>query len=251
MLSPPDTAALVAAGVLGGLVGSAGAITSLISYPVLLAVGLPALPAAVANRVSFVACLPAVTLASRPELRGRGRWLLRWGTVTAVGGGCGAVLLELTPPGTFRGVVPFLVAAASLALLVAPRLQAWHGERGDRNWRPLLRGALVVLSLYDGYFGAGSGVMTLTVLLVLVHPDLPTANALKNVLLDIGSTVAAVVYVVAGPVDWAAAVPLGIGMAIGSAIGPRVARRLPQRLLRILVVALGLALAIELWVNRG
>ncbi|MGH2877560.1 MAG: sulfite exporter TauE/SafE family protein [Solirubrobacteraceae bacterium] len=251
MLSPPDTAALVAAGALGGLVGTAGGITSLISYPALLAVGVPALPAAVANRVAFVACLPGVTLASRPELRGRGRWLIRWATLTAAGGCCGAVLLELTPPGTFSRVVPFLVAGASLALLVAPRLQAWRAGRADRSWRPALRAALVALSFYDGYFGAGSGVMTLTVLLVLVEPDLPTANALKNVLLDVGSTVAAVVYVVAGPVDWAAAVPLGIGMAIGSVIGPLVARRLPQRVLRILVVLLGFALAVQLWVNPG
>lgn len=234
---------------LGGLVGSAGGITSLISYPALLAVGVPALPAAVANRVAFVACLPGVTLASRPELRGRGRWLIRWATLTAVGGACGAALLELTPPGVFGRVVPFLVAGASLALLAAPRLEAWRTRRPDRSWRPLLRAALVLLSLYDGYFGAGSGVMTLALLLVLVEPDLPTANALKNVLLDLGSTVAAVVYVIAGPVDWAAAVPLGIGMAIGSAIGPLVARRLPQRLLRILVVLLGFALAVQLWIN--
>src|SRR3954470_5980453 len=126
MLSTLDTAALVAAGVTAGTVGTAGGITSSVSYPVLLAVGLPALPAGIANNIALVACWPGSALASQPELRGRGRWLRRWSLVAVAGGGTGAALLLLTPERAFARIVPFLVATGSLALLFEPRLTAWR-----------------------------------------------------------------------------------------------------------------------------
>src|SRR4051794_40558905 len=110
MLSAPDTAALVAAGVAAGLVGTAGGITSSVSYPALLATGLPALPANIANNIALVACWPGSALASQPELRGRGTWLWRWSLVALAGGGTGAALLLLTPDGAFARIAPFLIA---------------------------------------------------------------------------------------------------------------------------------------------
>src|SRR5690242_15104792 len=106
MISSIDGAALVAAGGLAGLVGSAGGITSLVSYPALLAVGLPALAASVANSVALVACWPGSALSSRPELRGTARRLGQWIGVAGVGGAAGALLLRSTPPGVFERIVP-------------------------------------------------------------------------------------------------------------------------------------------------
>jgi uncharacterized protein len=256
VISALDAALLVLAGVAAGLVGSAGGITSLISFPALLAVGLPAHAANVANSVGLVACLPGSAHASRPELRGRGSWLRRWSAVAAIGGTAGAVLLLVTPDDVFARVVPFLVAAGSLALLFEPRLTAWHRRRtGDGDGDHERAGAfalpagVLALSLYNGYFGAGSGVMTLTLMLVVVNDHLPTANALKNVLIGVGSVATATVLVLAGPVEWAAAVPIAAGLLVGSRIGPVVARRLPPDLLRVLIVVFGLALAIDLWIN--
>jgi uncharacterized protein len=249
MISTLDSAALVLAGTAAGLIGSAGGITSLVSYPALLAVGLPALSANIANNVALVGCWPGSALASKPELHGKAPWLWRWTVVAAVGGAAGSGLLLSTPSGVFARVVPFLVAAGSLALLFEPRLSAWRQRRGTQSNRLALPAGLVVLSVYNGYFGAGAGVMILTLLLVLVDRHLATANALKNMLIGATSVVSATIFALGGSVNWSAAVPLALGMLAGSRVGPLVARRLPANLLRRLIVLLGMVLAIYLWLH--
>jgi uncharacterized membrane protein YfcA len=249
LLSNLDTVALVAAGAAAGVVGTAGGITSSVSYPVLLAVGLPALPANIANNIALVACWPGSALASQPELEGRGRWLWRWGSVAVAGGATGAALLLLTPDRTFARIAPFLIAAGSLALLFEPRLTAWrHGRHHGRRSIALAAG-LFVISIYNGYFGGGSGIMVLTLMLVLVDQHFASANALKNMLIGASQVICATVFVVAGSVIWSAAAPLGIGMFAGSTLGPRVARLLPAHFLRVLIVLIGFTLAVWLWVN--
>ena len=245
MTSGLDGVVLVAAGVLAGLIGSAGGITSLVSYPALLVVGLAPLPASITNSIALVACWPGSALSSRQELRGWGRWLRRWTVVTAAGGVAGALLLLATSPGAFRHIVPGLVALGSLALLLEPRLTAWREARGHHGHLALPVG-LFALSLYNGYFGAGSGVMTLTLMLLLVDQRLPVANALKNMLIGAASLVSAVIFAGSGRVDWTAAAWLGLGMLAGSNLGPRIARRIPAHLLRLMIGLVGLGLSIQL-----
>lgn len=246
-----QAAALLGAGIVAGLVGTAGGITSLVSYPALLAVGVPALPASVANIVALVACWPGSALASRPELAGRGWWLRRWAPVAAAGGALGAALLLSTPAGVFARVVPVLVITGSLTLLVQPRLAARDQRRPGPHNRPGLAVGLLALSVYNGYFGAGSGVMVLALLLFTTDSQLPRANALKNMLIGAASVMSAVAFVVSGSVDWAAVAPLSAGMFIGSMFGPRVTRRMPAAVLRWLIALLGIALAVQLWLSAG
>jgi uncharacterized membrane protein YfcA len=240
-------ALLFGAGALAGIVGTAGGITSLVSYPALLLVGVPALQANVVNIIALVACWPGSALTSRPELAGRGPWLMRWSVIAALGGAAGAVLLLSTPPGVFSRVVPFLVAVGSLALLFQPRLRSLAASSG--GGRLLLPCALVGLSVYNGYFGAGSGVMLLALMLVVVEPRLPQANALKNMLLGPAEITAAVLIAILSPVDWAAVAPLAAGLFVGSTIGPWVARRTPAAVLRWVIAAAGLGLAVHLWID--
>ena len=247
MISAPDAIFIVVAGVVAGIVGTAGGITSLISYPALLAVGVPALPANIANLVALVGCWPGAALASRPELYGKASWLRRWAGVAAAGGAIGAVLLLETPSTAFSRVVPFLVAAGSLALLLQPRLSSLRKRDGRTN-TPVLLAGLLSVSAYNGYFGAGSGVMTLSLLLFTVEPHLARANAIKNMFIGATSVVSALIFIVLGPVDWAAVIPLGIGMFAGSLIGPRIARHMPASALRWIVALLGIGLAVRLWV---
>jgi uncharacterized membrane protein YfcA len=251
VISTIDSAALIVAGTAAGLIGSAGGITSLVSYPALLAVGLPALSANVANNVALVGCWPGSALASKPELHGKASWLWRWTVPAAVGGAAGAALLLCTPSAAFARIVPFLVAGGSLALAFEPRLRGWRARRGSRDHRLALPAGLVALSLYNGYFGAGSGVMILTLLLLLVDRHIPTANALKNMLLGAASLVSAVMFALFGSVNWSAVAPLALGMLVGSRVGPLVARRLPASLLRWLIVLLGMGLAVDLWLRAG
>jgi uncharacterized membrane protein YfcA len=251
VISGADSAALVGAGALAGLVGSAGGITSLVSYPALLAVGLPARAANLANAVALVACGPGSALTSQPELRGWREWLSRWAPVAALGAAAGAGLLLVTPSGTFARIVPFLIAAGSLALLFEPRLTAWRRGRGASGAALGLPLWLFAVTLYNGYFGAGAGVMTLTLMLVLVDRRLPTANALKNMLVGAAQIVSAAIFALSGSVRWGAVWPLALGLLIGSGLGPVVARRLPGRVLRWAIALLGLGLAVRLWVAPG
>lgn len=241
---------LAAAGAVAGLVGTAGGITSLVSYPALLLAGVAPLQANIANLVALVACWPGSAAASQPELRGRGRWLGRWGAVAALGGVAGSLLLLATSPGVFARVVPFLVAAGSLALLAQPWLAARPSWRPDVGWgRLLLPCGIVLLSCYNGYFGAGSGVLTLALLLLTTEPLLATANALKNMLVGAATITSAVLFALLTRVDWGAVAPLALGLFGGSLAGPWVARRLPARVLRWLVALSGLALAVHLWLS--
>ena len=175
---------------------------------------MPALPANVANLVALTACWPGAALTSRRELSGQGAWLMRGLPVAAVMAAGGSGLLLVTPSGAFARVVPILVAIGSLTLLAQPALTARrHGRSGDGQL--LLLASIGALSIYSGYFGAGSGIMVLATVAVLLDPRLPQANAVKNMLLGASAVASAVVFLLAG-----------------STMGPIVARRAPQRLVR-------------------
>jgi uncharacterized protein len=244
-----DAALLVSAGVLAGMVGSAGGIASLISYPVLLAVGIAPLPANVTDTIAFVASLPGSALGSRPELRGQGRRILRLVPLAVIGGGAGAVLLLLTPAAVFDRIVPFLVAFAAVALLIQPRVSAWLDKRPGKSGRFLTPCGMLAVWLYDGYWGVGSGMMALAVLALAVEPDLARANALKNVLLGAADIACSIVFILYGPVRWAAVLPLAAGVLVGSRMGPSLMRRVPGNVLRIVVALAGLGLAVYLWLS--
>jgi uncharacterized membrane protein YfcA len=228
-------------------VGSAGGITSLISYPALLAVGVPPLAANATNIVALAAFWPGAALGSGPELAGWGRWLWRWTPVTLVGGALGAVLLLVTPSEAFKSVVPFLVLAGAVALVSEP----WLSRRREVPAHRIttLTFWLVGLAVYSGYFGAGSGVMTLALILIAVERHLPTANALKNMLIGAATVPASILLAIFASVHWADAAALAPGILVGSRLGPAVARHVPATALRWGVFALGIALAVQLWIN--
>ncbi len=239
---------LTAAGALAGVVGTAGGITSLISYPALLLVGLSAMDANVVNLVAAVACWPAAAAMSRKELGEVGRWLPGGAAAAAVGAAAGTALLILTPARIFDLVVPLLVALGSTALLLQPRLTARRSRNHDQH-----RAAAVLtvggISIYSGYFGAGSGVMLLAAGLILMDPRVPEANALKNMLVGVGTLVSAAILITIWPVHWEAALPLAAGLFLGSFVGPVVARRLPATVIRWAAALLGFGLAIGLLLN--
>ncbi|MGH3171295.1 MAG: sulfite exporter TauE/SafE family protein [Trebonia sp.] len=242
-------AILLGAGVLAGMVGSAGGIASLISYPVLLALGLAAKPANVADTLAFVASLPGSALGSRPELRGQSRRVLSFAPLALAGSAGGAVLLLITPAAVFGRIVPFLVAFAAIAMIIQPRVSAWlakHPGNGGQFWAQC---GLFAVWAFDGYWGVGAGVLALAVLALAVEPHLARANALKNVLLGVADIACSIVFVLYGPVRWAAVVPLALGVLAGSRTGPALARRIPAGVLRVTVALIGLGLAVFLWLS--
>jgi uncharacterized protein len=251
-MSVPEFLLLVLAGAGAGLIGSVAGLASLISYPALLATGISPVTANVTNTVALVLNGVGSVSASGPELAGQGRRLLRLGAAGLLGGAAGAALLLLTPPGAFEKLVPFLIAAASIAILVQrpPRELAAEGaaeqaRHPHRDHWGLLLGTFVI-AIYGGYFGAAAGVLMLAMLLLVTGEDVPHGNALKNVVLALANGVAAIGYAFLADVAWLAALPLAMGFLLGGRLGPRVVRRLPQTLLRRLIAVAGLALALHL-----
>jgi uncharacterized protein len=247
-----DVALLLAAGIAGGLTGSIAGLASIATYPALLVIGLPPITANVTNTVALVFNGIGSIASSRPELTGRGPWLKRVTPVAAVAGAVGAGLLLSTPAEGFEKLVPFLLAMASVAIMLPRRSSPGEDIAGARRYSAgqlLEAAAIFAICIYGGYFGAAAGVLLLALLLRTGHMSLAVANAAKNVILGVANTVAAVAFAVLAPVNWLAVLPLGIGCLVGGAVGPVVVRHTPAGPLRIAIAVSGLALAVKLGVD--
>lgn len=213
--------------------------------------GIPPLAANVTHSLAVVGTGIASTVASGPELRGTAPRLLRWALPATAGAAAGAALLLLTSDEAFRWIVPFLVAAAALLLLAQPRISSWRASRSGDASGILFPAGLFAVSVYNGYFGAASGIMLLAFLMLTVEPRLTRANALKNVLLGLSDVVAAAAFIAFGPIDWPAALTLGAGFLLGGFAGPAVARRAPAGILRVVIAVAGLTLAVVLLIDAA
>ena len=239
-MSVATFALLVVAGFFTGVVGFITGMASIVSYPALLAAGLSPITANVTNTVAMVAVGVGATANSSKELRGRGPKLVWWSICAALGGLTGALVLLLAPAGTFEAVVPFLVALASAALLLLPRIR---NLMGHADFPKVLPFAVFAIAIYGGYFGAGAGVIFLSVILLTTAETMWGATILKSFLLGIANLVAAVGFAAFGPVHWVAALALALGALVGGWCGPPVVKVIPPDALRIAVGILGLGLA--------
>jgi uncharacterized membrane protein YfcA len=244
---------LLAAGTLGGIFSTVVSIASLVSYPVLLALGVPPLSANMTNTVSLVLTGAGSVASSRPELAGQGRRVLRLGLITALGGAAGASVLLVTPASTFTVVVPVLIGAASVVLLVQPRIRKLAPAPDVGH--PTVHGsavhgsALFAVAMYVGYFGAAAGVMLLVVLSTMIEESLVKVNAVKNALSGMANAMAGVCFALFGDVRWTFVAPLAAGFLIGGWIGPKIARKVPAGAFRIFVSLCGIGLAVKLGIS--
>ena len=236
---------LLAAGIGGGLASTIASVASVVSYPILLSLGLPPLSANVTNTVSLVLTGPGSVLGSRPELAGQRARVIRLGLVTACGGGTGAAILLLAPASAFAYVVPVLIGGASVVLLIQPALRGLDPVPGaERSWAR--HAAVFAVSVYTGYFGAAGGVLLLAALSTMLAQSLVRVNAVKNAIAGSANGVAAILFAVFAPVHWSYVPLLAAGFLTGGYVGARVIRRLPVRALRFFIAAVGFALAVKL-----
>ncbi len=239
---------LLAAGTLGGIFSTVVSIASLVTYPVLLALGVPPLSANMTNTVSLVLTGAGSVASSRPELAGQGQRVLRLGIITALGGATGATVLLLTPASTFTVVVPVLIGGASLVLLVQPRIKRLAPTADGEN--RLGHGvALFAVAVYVGYFGAAAGVMLLVVLSMMISESLVKVNAVKNAVSGMANAMAAVCFALFGDVRWSFVAPLATGFLVGGWIGPKIARKVPAGPFRVIVSLCGVGLAVRLGIS--
>ena len=232
----------VVAGAINAIVGSG----TLLTYPLLIAYGLPPV---IATGTNTLGIFPAGTTAAfgyRRELQGRGRTLTPYIITISIGAVIGACLVVLLPAAVFTVVVPWLILLACALVLVQPRLLKLLAARGITpasisTWA--LLPALLLTGCYVGYFGAAAGIVLLALLSLMYDADLQSSNAAKNLLGGVGNLAGAAVFVLAGRVSWEAALVLAAGATIGGLVGAPFARRLPSVWLRGLVIATGLVAA--------
>jgi uncharacterized membrane protein YfcA len=242
--------AAAAAGAVNALAGGG----TLISFPALMAAGVPAVAANVTNTVALCPGYLGATLAQFGDLRGQKRrlWLLLPAGV--LGGVAGGLLLLHTGERTFRALVPFLILLASGLLAVQEPVRAWLTRRlagrsagGARErWAALPVGLAAV---YGGYFGAGLSVIVLAALGLLLDDSLTRLNALKQGAALATNVAAAVFFVFSGPVVWPAAAVMAAGALLGGAAGGRLAGKIRPATLRWVVVAVGLAVSVIYFVR--
>ena len=229
----------VAAGTINTVVGSG----TLITFPVLLGIGLPPVTANVTNTLGLAPGSLVGAYGYREELKGQRRRVLRLGAASVFGGVIGAVLLLVLPAAAFQAIVPVLILIALLLVVFGPWLSRRladtpHGA--GTAVTPLLWLLTLGTGVYGGYFGAAQGVLLMGFLGLLLDETLQRQNALKNVLAGLVNTVAAVVFMFTAHIDWTVAGTVAAGSILGGVIGARVGRRLPPAALRAIIVVVGL-----------
>lgn len=248
-MSPLEAVAVLLAGFAAGMINVVVGSGTLVTFPVLLAVGYSPVVANVSNALGLVPGSVAGAVGYRRELRPHLRLLLRFGSASASGGVLGAVLLLVLPPGAFEVIVPVLVALA--VVLVA--LQPWLAKRMEttrsasaRRAGPVLLGAIFATGVYGGYFGAAQGVILIGLLGLALSQDIQEVNAIKNVLAGLVNAVAALVFVLFATVAWLPAALIAVGSAAGGTLGASIARRMPPTALRGVVVVVGIVAIAQL-----
>jgi uncharacterized membrane protein YfcA len=250
-VTPVEALVVVAAGFGGGAVNALAGGGTLLTYPALLAAGLPPVLANTTSTVGLLAGYAGGTVAYRRELEGQGRRGRRLVGASVVGAVAGAVLLLVVSGDAFEGVVPYLVLLACLLLGVQPKVAAWLRRRGTAGEHPLWVVQLLIGSgaIYGAFFGAGLGVVMLAVLGLLVADDLQRLNALKGLLSLVINLVGALIFVATGNVRWGPALLVALGAWSGATLGVSLARRLPSAAIRAGVVVVGAAVGVTLLVR--
>jgi uncharacterized protein len=236
---------LLVAGIAAGTVNTVVGSGSLITFPVLLSLGLPPVLANTTNNIGVLPGSLSGAFAYRHELAGERRTLAPLIAFSAGSAIVGAVLLLALPAAMFERVVPVLIALALVLVVAAPWLRAAVERRKarqpDRPSRGIpLKVSSSLISVYGGYFGAAQGVLQLASLSAMLPGSLQRANAFKNVLVGVSNAAAALVFVFFTDIDWAAAVVIGVGSTVGGHLGGTVGRRLPPTLHRAVIVVVGL-----------
>jgi len=255
-MSPAEALAVFAAGLGAGTINTIVGSGTLITFPVLLAVGLPSVTANVSNTLGLVPGSAVGAIGYRRELAGQRARLLRLGGICLLGGVIGALLLVTLPSAAFDAIVPVLIGVSLVLVVFQPRLSRALHARRERAGTPassyggpaLLLGMLLA-SMYGGYFGAAQGVLYLSLMGALLSEPLQRVNGLKNVLASLVNGVAALFFVIVADMDWAAVALIAAGSALGGLIGARVGRRLPPAVLRGLIVVVGIVAIVELILN--
>lgn len=240
------------AGLGAGILSSTVGVASLLSFPTLVALGLPPVTANVSNTLGLIPGGVSGAAGYRDELREAPRLAATILLVCAIGAVAGAALLLGLPPGVFESVVPWLILFTCLLVGVQPRVAGWLRARAGedraerRHMSPVTTGFATLTGVYGGYFGAGAGVMMVAVLGLGTDLELRVVNGLKTVSLMAGNVVAGLIFVVVADPRWDVVALLAAGSLVGGYVGARIGRRLPDTVFRGAVVVAGVIAAVSM-----
>lgn len=251
---------LFPAGILAGITSSVAGLASLVSYPALLLAGIPPVSANVTNTVALIFTALGSGAASKRELRGHGREVLKLLPLTVGGSLCGGALLLAAPSSSFEHVVPFFILSAALVILwpelhrarLRGKPEPGGGQEspaGKQMPAAAVWAAIFFVGAYAGYFGAAAGVVMLAILAATTRLEFAEYNALKNVSLGASNLVATFLFIFRADICWQAVPPLAAGFFIGGFIGPHIVRRVPKRPLKIGIAVAATAFAAYLFVQ--
>lgn len=241
-----EMAAVLLAGVAAGTINTVVGSGTLVTFPTLLAFGVPPVTANVSNNIGLVPGSFSGAWGYRRELRGQRGRLLRLGSASLLGGVAGAVLLIALPEAAFNAIVPVLILTGVVLVLLQPAISRRVVARAESRGGVPEHGAvwvwvLVLLTgVYGGYFGAAQGVILMAILGIGLHDTLQRLNGTKNVLAGLVNAVAAVVFIAVAEVDWLVVALIAAGSVVGGQVGATVGRRLPPLALRLVIVTVGL-----------
>ncbi len=233
----------LAAGTINAVVGSG----TLITFPTLLAFGVPPVTANVSNTIGLVPGSVSGAVGYRKELAGQRSRVVRLATASLVGGAVGAVLLLALPSEAFSAIVPALILLGLVLVVFQPRISAWVAKRHESLGGLPEHGAIwvwpavLLCGVYGGYFGAAQGVLLMAVLGIGIDDALQRLNGVKNVLAAVANGISGLIYAIVADVDWRIVALIGIGAVIGGQLGASWGRKLPATGLRVFIVVVGVA----------
>jgi uncharacterized membrane protein YfcA len=230
-------------GLVVGMLNAVAGAGALLTFPLMVGLGLSPLVANVTNCVGVVPGSVSAVIGFRKELKGQGRTLRTLVPPAAVGSVLGAVLLFTLPSKVFDYAAPGLLAVGAVLVLTQPLLAKRLRSIAPHSDRPALVATMFANGAYGGYFGAGVGIIFAALLGLFVTDDTHRMNAVKNVLQTTANGVAGVIFCVTAPVNWPAAIVLATTTAIGGPLGARLARHLPATALRSVIGVVGLVTA--------
>ena len=239
---------LVLAGVGAGIVGYLVGLASLVSYPVMVALGIPPVLANTSNTVALLgAGAGSVAKAWRRMLQVKVYPLWPQLLVSLVGGAVGGWLLIVADPAVFEAVVPWLVLTGTVLVMLSPRINGAVTKHRLALWAFLA--ILLLITIYGGYFGAGAGVLFFALCVLATPMSAHDAVLMKTPMLLVSNMAAALIFITRGQVNWPAAIAVGVGAFAGGYVAPIIQRYIPENVMRWMVAVGGLVMTVWLIVR--
>ena len=237
------------AGFGAGAINSVAGSGTLITFPTLIAFGVPPITANVSNNLGLVPGSLAAFKVSRYQLAGvksRLPQLLGWSATGAV---LGALAVLKFPASSFTSILPFLILLGVALMLLQPVIIKFHPHIPSDRLSLSIRIAVFLTGIYGGYFGAAQGVILIAILSSFAGETLMRANALKNALAGTANLVAGIIFAMIAPVNWSIVLTISIGSMLGAWVGIRYGKKIPINVYRALICVVGLTAAIKFWLT--